>query len=239
MDEAEDLAKVSAQLADPARAKMILALMDGSSRPTGELQISANLSPSSASTHLAKLVSARILTVVKQGRLKYYRIATAAVAHAVEAMQVVASPGASLQTVARSPLNPFSFARTCYDHLAGKLGVEVVTALQRQNVIRAAGKHYEVTASGSDWLEGLGINWKQLQSERRMFATQCLDFTERRHHLAGALGAAMLERMVELDWIARSRVPRAVRLTSKGKTELSQRLRLEFTEGENVKYKPN
>ena len=236
MDEAAQLASMSAQLADPARAAIVLSLMDGSSRPTGDLQLSANLSPSSASTHLSKLVSAHILTVVKQGRLKYYRVATAAVAHAIEALMVVASPGASLQTAARSPLNPFSFARTCYDHLAGKLGVEIVAALQDQGFIYASGKSYDVTPSGSDWLRGLNIHCEQLRCERRLFATPCLDFTERRHHLGGALGAALLERMVQLEWIAKSRVPRAVRLTDEGRTQLNKRLRLQFTNGQNVKY---
>jgi DNA-binding transcriptional ArsR family regulator len=238
MDEANQLAKLSAQLADPARAAIVVSLMDGSSQPTGELQISANVSASSASMHLSKLVGARILTVVKQGRVKYYRIATAAVAHAVEALSIVASPGAVIQTAARSSLNPFAFARTCYDHLAGKLGVAIVTAIQRENIIRTSGESYEVTASGSDWLNEMGINWQDLQSGRRLFATRCLDFTERRHHLSGALGAALLERMIELNWIVKSRVPRAVRLSAKGKMELSERLRLEFTNDHNVKYKP-
>jgi DNA-binding transcriptional ArsR family regulator len=239
MDEANQLAKLSAQLADPARATIVVSLMDGSSRPTGELQISANVSPSSASMHLSKLVNARILTVVKQGRLKYYRIATAAVAHAVEALSIVALSGTAIQKAARSSLNPFAFARTCYDHLAGKLGVQIVTALQGQNVIRATGKGYEVTASGSVWLSDMGINCKELQPRNRLFAAQCLDFTERRHHLAGALGAALLERMVEMGWIVKSRVPRAVRLTAKGKIELSKRLRLKFTDNQNVKYESN
>jgi DNA-binding transcriptional ArsR family regulator len=238
MDEANQLAKLSAQLADPVRAAIVVSLMDGSSQPTGELQISANVSASSASMHLSKLVGARILTVVKQGRVKYYRIATAAVAHAVEALSIVASPGAVIQTAARSSLNPFAFARTCYDHLAGKLGVAIVTAIQRENIIRTSGESYEVTASGSDWLNEMGINWQDLQSGRRLFATRCLDFTERRHHLSGALGAALLERMIELNWIVKSRVPRAVRLSAKGKMELSERLRLEFTNDHNVKYKP-
>jgi DNA-binding transcriptional ArsR family regulator len=238
MDEANQLAKLSAQLADPARAAIVVSLMDGSSQPTGELQISANVSASSASMHLSKLVGARILTVVKQGRVKYYRIATAAVAHAVEALSIVASPGAVIQTAARSSLNPFAFARTCYDHLAGKLGVAIVTAIQRENILRTSGESYEVTASGSDWLSEMGINWQDLQSGRRLFATRCLDFTERRHHLSGALGAALLERMIELNWIVKSRVPRAVRLSAKGKMELSERLRLDFTNDHNVKYKP-
>jgi DNA-binding transcriptional ArsR family regulator len=236
MDEANQVAKLSAQLADPARATIVVSLMDGSSRPTGELQISANVSPSSASMHLSKLVGARILTVVKRGRLKYYRIATAAVAHAVEALSIVALPGTAVQKAARSSLNPFAFARTCYDHLAGKLGVQVVTALQGEEVIRAVGKGYEVTASGAAWMSEMGINCEELYGGKRLFASQCLDFTERRHHLSGALGAALLERMVELDWIVKSRVPRAVRLTPKGKMELNKRLHLKFTDNQNVKY---
>jgi DNA-binding transcriptional ArsR family regulator len=229
-EEAKELAQLSAQLADPARATMIMSLMDGSSRSAGELGLAANVSPSSASGHLSRLVNSRILTDTKQGRHKYYRIATAAVAHAVEALQIVASPGTVLRQVGQSTLNPFSFARTCYDHLAGKLGVEVTAALQRQKILSLAGKGYEVTGKGCDWLDDFGINWQDLQSERRSFALQCLDFTERRPHLSGALGAAMLARMIELDWIAKTRVPRSVRLTSKGRTELSKRLQIVFTE---------
>jgi DNA-binding transcriptional ArsR family regulator len=239
MNEANRLAKLSAQLADPARASIVLDLMDGNLRPTGELQISANISPSSASTHLSKLVSARILTVVKRGRLKYYRIATAAVAQAVEAMSIVALPGTAVQNAARSSLNPFAFARTCFDHLAGKLGVEIARALEGQNVIRANGKCYELTACGWAWMAEMGIKCEELQLRNRSFAAQCLDFTERRHHLAGALGAALLERMVELDWIVKSRVPRAVRLTAKGRLEVTRRLCLKFTDNRTVKYESN
>ncbi len=173
----------------------------------GELGLTANVSPSSASGHLAKLVSSRILTDSRQGRHKYYRIATAAVAHAIEALQIVASPGTVLRQVGQSTLNPFAFARTCYDHLAGRLGVEVTAALQRQKALRLAGKGYELTDRGCDWLQEFGIDWQELQLERRQFALQCLDFTERRPHLSGALGAALLARMIELDWIRKTRVP--------------------------------
>ena len=229
-DEAKELAHLSAQLADPARAAMVMSLMDGSSRSAGELGLTANVSPSSASGHLSKLVNSRILTPTKQGRQKYYRIATAAVAHAVEALQIIASPGQALRQIGRSQLNPFAFARTCYDHLAGKLGVEVTAALQRQNIIRPSGKGYEVTDSGSEWLDEFGIDWRKLKLEKRLFAIQCLDFTERRPHLSGALGAAMLARMIELDWIAKTLVPRSVRLTTKGRAELNKRLQLVLTE---------
>ena len=236
-EEAERLAEVSAHLANPARAAMVLTLMDGSSRPTGELMLAANVSSSSASGHLTKLVRAHVLKVTKEGRHKYYRIATAAVAHAVEALDTIASPGAAFRVAVRSRLNPFAFARTCFDHLAGKIGVQLAIALQKEGLLRVSGKNYEVTEQGSYWLIDLGINWRELLGGRGMFAPQCLDFTERHHHIAGALGAALLQRMIELDWIRKTRVPRAVRLTATGRAELSKRLRLVFTEGQDVFYK--
>jgi DNA-binding transcriptional ArsR family regulator len=237
MDDAEKLANLSGQLADPARAAIVLSLMDGSSQPTGELQAAANVSPSSASIHLSKLVNARVLSVIKRGRLKYYRISNAAVAHAIEALTIIASPGTAVRQVARSSMNPFSFARTCYDHLAGKLGVEIVNALQGQEIIQPAGKLFEVTDGGREWLHEFGIDCRALLAERRLFATQCLDFTERRYHLGGALGAAFLSRMMELEWLASSRVPRSVRLTTKGRTNLGKRFDLEFSDGQKVTAK--
>lgn len=240
MDEqAKQLADVGALLADPARAAMVLKLMDGSSQPTGELMLAANLSSSSASMHLSQLVEARILKVTKEGRHKWYRITTATVAHAIEALQTIVNPSAVFKAAAQSPLNPFAFARTCFDHLAGKLGVQVAVALQKEGHLRVCGKNYEITRKGFDWLAELGINARELQSGRRMFANQCFDFTERHHHVAGALGGALLGRMVELDWIRKTRVPRAVRLTASGRTELERRLRLVFTDRQGVRYKSN
>ena len=237
MDDAKQLAALGGQLADPARAAILLSLMDGSSQPTGELQVAANISPSSASIHLSKLVNAKVLSVVKRGRLKYYRISSAAVAHAIEALTVIALPGVAIRQVARSSINPFAFARTCYDHLAGKLGVEIVSALQSQGIIRPTGHIFEVGDDGREWLLDFGIDCGPLLAERRLFATQCLDFTERRYHLGGALGSAFLSRMFQLEWLAISRVPRSVRLTVKGRVELNRRLNLEFSEGEKVTAK--
>lgn len=228
MDDAEKLADLTGNLADPARAAMILTLMDGSIRPTGDLQLAADVSASSASMHLSRLVDARILKTLKQGRVKYYRISNAAVAHAIEALTIIASPGAHLRQIARSPLNPFSFARTCYDHLAGKLGVEIASAAQAASFLVPTGKSYELTERGDGWLQSLGINSAGVRRERRQFAPQCLDYTERQSHLAGALGAALLRRLIELNWVAKSRVPRAIRLTIKGKVELRERLGIDF-----------
>lgn len=237
-EEAKHLAELSAQLADPARAAMVLKLMDGSTRPTGELMLEANVSSASASIHLAKLVRSRLLKVTKTGRHKYYRITSAAVARAVEALETIASPSAAFGVAARSRLNPFAFARTCFDHLAGKVGVQVAVALQKEGLLQPTGMEYQITDKGSKWLADLGINVSEVQAVRRMFAPQCLDFTERHPHVAGALGAALLQRMIELGWIRKTRVPRAVRLTSAGRAELSRRLRLEFAEGQHVAYKP-
>ena len=168
-EEARELAQLSAQLADPARATMIMSLMDGGSRLAGELGLTANVSPSSASGHLAKLVSSRILTDSRQGRHKYYRIATAAVAHAIEALQIVASPGTVLRQVGQSTLNPFAFARTCYDHLAGRLGVEVTAALQRQKASASPAKATNsptegVIGSRNSESIGRSCNWKDASS---------------------------------------------------------------------------
>jgi DNA-binding transcriptional ArsR family regulator len=234
MDDAARLATLSAQLADPARAAIVLSLMDGSAQPTGELQVSANISPSSASLHLSKLVDANVLSVVKRGRLKYYRISSAAVAHAIEALTIIASPRTAMRRVARSAINPFSFARTCYDHLAGKLGVEIVSAMLSKEIIQPTGTMFVITDTGSEWMRSFGIDCGVVSTERRLFATQCLDFTERRYHLGGALGAALLNRMIRLEWFARSRIPRALRLTAKGRVELAKKFHLEFSQGENV-----
>jgi hypothetical protein len=163
----------------------------------------------------------------------------AAVAHAVEALNTIASPGVVFRAAARSRLNPFAFARTCFDHLAGKIGVQLAVALQKEGLLRVSGRNYEMTGKGFQWLVDLGMDGKELQAGRRMFAPQCLDFTERHHHIAGALGAALLQRMIEVNWIRKTRVPRAVRLTATGRTELSRRLRLVFTESQDVLYKPD
>jgi DNA-binding transcriptional ArsR family regulator len=219
MDEDTKLADLAAQLADRSRTTMVLNLMDGDSRPASELALLANLSASSASMHLAKLVRAGILSVRSQGRNKYYRIATPAMAHAIEAFGA-----ASCLTERKLFANPWGFARTCYDHLAGKLGVELALGLQRRAYLRAAGREFKLTRAGRIWLKEFGVDWQALKNERRSFAPQCLDWTEHRYHIAGALGSAFLIRMFELGWLKTAWAPRLLRLTTKGEIELSRRL---------------
>jgi DNA-binding transcriptional ArsR family regulator len=224
MDETSKLAELAAQLADRSRTTMVLSLMDGSSRPAGELALLANLSAPSASMHLAKLVRAGILSVRSQGRNKYYRITTPAMAHAIEALGVASSLTIHGKTERTLFANPWAFARTCYDHLAGKLGVELALALQRLAYVRAKGRDFEVTQAGRIWLKEFGVDWQALKNRKRSFAPQCLDWTERRYHIAGALGSALLIRMLEVGWLKKAWAPRLVRLTAEGELELSRRL---------------
>jgi DNA-binding transcriptional ArsR family regulator/DNA-binding PadR family transcriptional regulator len=232
MDEGTRLADLAAQLADRSRSTMVLSLMDGSSRPASELALRANLSAASASMHLAKLVRSGVLTVRRQGRNKFYGIATPAMAHAIEALGVASSSSPIHDRSERTLLpNPWGFARTCYDHLAGRLGVELALALQRHAYLRAEGRDFELTPAGEAWLQEIEVDLRAVESMRRAFAPQCLDWTDRRYHIAGALGSALLTRMLELGWLKKAWAPRLVRLTTKGEMELKRRLSLVVTSG--------
>jgi hypothetical protein len=183
--------------------------------------------------HLAKLVGAGILSATRVGRNKYYRIANPSMAHAIEALAIAADlplPSGSRGLIQAA--NPWAFARTCFDHLAGLLGVEVTTALERHDFVRQDGSaSYAVTDAGAEFFAELGIDCDQLRTERRALATQCLDWSERRSHLGGALGAALLNAMCKLGWVAKSRIPRLVRVTLKGETELKKRLSIVLGRG--------
>jgi DNA-binding transcriptional ArsR family regulator len=230
MDDATKLADLAAQLADRSRATMVLSLMDGSSRPASELARLADLSAASASMHLAKLVRSGILVAKSEGRNKYYRIAAPGIAHAVEALGVASQSLTVLAPKERTLLsNPWGFARTCYDHLAGKVGVELALALQRRNYVKVDGRDFELTLAGGTWLKEMGIDWQALESKKRLFAPQCLDWTERRYHIAGALGSALLARMLELGWLKKAWAPRLIKVTTKGELELKRRLSLVVT----------
>ncbi len=228
-DDAAPIAELAALLGDPSRLKLVLNLMDGNARTATELGFAANLSAPSASMHLAKLVRARILAVRSEGRNKYYRISTSEMAHAIEAMAVAA--GASVSIDGRNPArrlqfgNPWAFARTCYDHLAGWLGVELADALQRREHVVSSGGSYEFTSKGKIFFNEFGIDCAE-QNGGRAFATQCLDWTERRLHIGGALGAALLCAMLRKGWLTKSRIPRLLRLTTSGESELGRKLGL-------------
>ena len=213
-------------LAEPARAAMLLELMSGRALPAGELAEVANVSPQTASGHLAKLVEGRFLQVEQQGRHRYYRLASTEVAAAVEALLVLTN-GVRKQVRSVPEVGSLQHARTCYAHLAGWLGVQIADALQSNGVLLpASGRAFAVTQRGREWFKELGIDVVGTDGADPKVARQCIDWTERRPHVAGAVGVGMYKRFVAMKWIVPAKNARAVRVTLDGKRELWKRLRI-------------
>jgi DNA-binding transcriptional ArsR family regulator len=228
MSQLPSVAGVAALIADPARAAMLIALVDGRALPAGELAYAAGVTAQTASSHLAKLLDGGMVAVENEGRHRYYRLTGAHVAQALEQLAAIRPA----EPVKRKALTPqgreLRFARCCYDHLAGQLGVAATRALQdRLFIVAAEDKKFEVTSAGAEWFNGLGLDIASLRPTRRGLARQCLDWTERTHHLAGPLGAAFMKALCDAGWLRRSRQSRAVHLTPKGRLELKSRLGVE------------
>lgn len=217
------LSDVAALMGEPTRSAMLLALLDGRALPATELARAAHLSLPATSLHLAKLVQGGLLVVRREGRHRYYRLASEEVAHALESLGVLATaaPKARAMSPERAALRA---ARTCYDHLAGVIAVGLAERLERAAIVRVEDERtYAVTPSGAAWLrDAVGVDVEALARGPRAVARRCLDWTERRPHLAGKLGAAMLERFVERRWIVRIAGTRAVRVTARGETEIAR-----------------
>jgi DNA-binding transcriptional ArsR family regulator len=223
-----NIAAPAALIGDPTRAAMLQALQDGRAQPASALAWAAGVTAQAASNHLAKLVDGGLLAVEREGRHRYYRLASTEVAHALEALSVLATPVRSLETPRSPKARALRDARCCYGHLAGRLGVCVADALVARGLLTPEDdKLYAVTISGRAWFEDLGLDVSALRSPRGV-ARQCLDWTERRHHLAGPLGVKLLERMTALGWLAMEREGRAVRLTVDGRHALRERLGVEL-----------
>jgi DNA-binding transcriptional ArsR family regulator len=218
-----DLAAV-ADLMTGHRAALLMALIGGHPLAASELASRAGISRSLTSAHLSRLLDGGLMTVQQDGRQRHYRLATPHVAEVIEAMLTIAPqrPSATLRESTRGA--QIRRARTCYDHLAGTLGVGLTDALQHQHLIQAIDNTYRLTESGQARLEGLGINIAELRRRRRVFARPCLDWTERRPHLAGALGAGIADRLLELRWIKRIPSTRALRVTDDGQKRLRDEL---------------
>jgi DNA-binding transcriptional ArsR family regulator len=207
---------VAALLGDSTRAAMLDALMDGEARPAGELARRAGVAPSTASEHLQRLLEGRLLTVEPNGRERRYRLASAEVAEVLESLSRLGSepPPRSLRAAGRT--EALRAARTCYDHLAGRLGVAVTEALVERDALRPGDGSFELTASGEAFLAGLRVDVAAARQRKRIFARSCLDWSERRPHLAGALGAALADAALAEDWVRRRPNDRALRVTAAG-----------------------
>jgi DNA-binding transcriptional ArsR family regulator len=219
-----EFSETAALLSEPGRSAMLMALIDGRALPAGQLAMIANVAPQTASSHLIKMVDGELLAVEQQGRHRYYRLANAEVAHAIEALMAIApQPKAQPRTEARRPLpgSTLASARTCYSHLAGRLAVDIADALQKRGLLASReAKQFTVSQRGREWFGELGVEISEQQMKEPRFARQCLDWTERRHHIAGRLGSAMLTRFRELKWVAPIRDTRAVRVTLEGERRL-------------------
>jgi DNA-binding transcriptional ArsR family regulator len=220
------VADTASLLADPARVSMLTALLDGESRPAGELARIADLSPQAASAHLAKLTEGRLLQCVREGRHHYYKMARPEVGVALEALAVVSPLPKAPITKEGEEIVALRFARTCYDHLAGHLAVQLVDALVEKALLTRGAKEFRVTPEGSAFLASLRIEPAALQRQRRLFAKPCLDWTERKHHVSGSLGAALFSTFCRVGWLARRNGTRAVRLTDRGRAEFNKRFGL-------------
>jgi DNA-binding transcriptional ArsR family regulator len=211
------ISPVASLLADPVRVSILLALSDGREVAAGELALVAGVTAATASFHLAKLTSAGLISLRRQGRYQLYRLANPQLVRALEALAVLA-PQSEPRTHRQARIGRAVRAgRTCYDHLAGRLGVCLTRALLDRNAVRLAGAEFDVAPAGEQLLGELGIDLATVRARRRAFAPACLDWSEREQHIAGALGAALLARLFDLGWIKRMPASRAVEVTLAGR----------------------
>jgi len=221
MPSEKDIAWIASLVGDQARSRILLALMDGRARTAKELAFFARIAPPTASGHLAKLVDAHLVAVEPQGRHRYYRLASERVGQMIESMAIVAGDALPFVRPGRRVPETLATARRCYDHLAGRTGVAIADALVRRGCIVFADGGGEVTAEGHGFFAGLGLDLARFGATRRVFCRPCLDWTERRHHLAGAVGAALCQHCLERAWLQPTRDSRALSITPEGKEALA------------------
>lgn len=219
---------IAAAIAEPARTRMLYSLLDGHARTGTELAIVAEVSPSTASVHLNRLKTERLVKVMVQGRHRYYSLAGPDVARTLERLSVLAG-------VRRGPFVPSTpdhlrAARSCYDHMAGAVAVSLHDCFLASGWIKPVRERnsYQVTDAGAKSLAALGVDLDHARGQRRRFAYGCLDWSERRPHLGGALGAALLRVTLSRKWVERELDSRALSLTRLGRQELAARFHLAF-----------
>lgn len=216
-----DIAQLATAIADERRARMLLALNDGRALPAMRLAAEAGVAPSTASGHLRKLVDAGLVAVEPQGRYRCFRLATADVGALIESMSLLAQPRPVRSLREGTRAEALRRARTCYDHLAGALGVAIFAALlESESVVGGNGDGrdlaYRLTASGRGRLADLAVELPDADADGTIPLRHCVDWTEQRHHLSGVVGRALARRLFELRWTERLAQPRAVRVTPAG-----------------------
>ncbi len=219
-DVEEAVSRVAAAIGESSRARMLYCLMDGRARTSTELAMAADVSPSTASEHLSRLRKEKLVRLYVQGRHRYYGLESPAIASMLEQLCVVA--GEHTRFVPKTP-NRLRVARTCYDHLAGSLAVLLHDRLLACGWLTQAPGGYEITPGGIEELRSLNVDVSRAQVLRRRFAYPCLDWSERKPHLAGALGTVFLQNFLRLGWIVQDLDSRAIEITRKGQSQFARR----------------
>jgi DNA-binding transcriptional ArsR family regulator len=222
------VSRIAAAIGEPARTRMLYCLMEGHARTSTELAIVAGVAPPTASVHLTRLKDDNLVRVFVQGRHRYYSLASPAVARALEGLSVLAGRPRERFT----PTTPVHMraARSCYDHLAGTVAVSLHDRFVTARWLRVSHSTdaYDLTADGTREIAALGIDVDEARAQRRRFAFGCLDWSERRPHLGGALGAALLTLALKKKWLTRELDSRALSITTQGRRELQTRFGLEL-----------
>ena len=229
-NEEATIARIANAIGEPARTRMLFCLLDGHARTSTELAIVADVSPSTTSVHLQRLMTEGLIDVCPQGKHRYYRLAGKPVARALESLSLLA--GSSSKKFVPNTPSALRFARTCYDHIAGKLGVSLHDRFIHLGWLKEGAtngkRKYEITLTGNKEFEALGIDLEAVRSLRRQFAYPCLDWSERQPHIGGSLGAALLDTALKRKWVERDLNSRALEITNYGKRELRSRFGVQF-----------
>jgi DNA-binding transcriptional ArsR family regulator len=221
MGDTDLLADVAGLLGEPARTRILTALLGGGAFTGKELAYFAGVTAPTTSSHLSRLVAGELVVMEKQGRCHYYRLKSAEVARAIEGLMTVAAPpkgwppGHRVEPALRE-------ARMCYDHLAGGLGVSLCDMMRRRGYVVLVDGGGELTDAGARFLTGLGADLEQARGTKRRYCRSCIDWTERRPHLSGAVGAALAQTFLQRNWIARIPDSRALTVTAGGRTKLAE-----------------
>jgi DNA-binding transcriptional ArsR family regulator len=222
MGDTDMLSTVAGLLGEPARTRILTALLNGRALTAKELAYFAGVTAATASSHLSRLVAGHLLVMEKQGRCHYYRLRSAEVARAIEGLMTVATAPARDWPPQHRVEPALREARMCYDHIAGRLGVALCDMLLRRRHVVLTDGGGEVTPSGARFLAGLGVDLPKARGARRHYCRGCIDWTERRHHVSGAVGAALADAFLERRWIARVPDSRALSVTAAGRKKLAE-----------------
>src|ERR1044071_6493784 len=216
----QNFSSIALLIGEPARATMLWEILDGGVHSATELAIAADLSAQNTSMHLGKLVNAGLLSVTKKGRVKYYQFAHPNVAYAMEAISTLMPKDNPPPAGRVSNGSQIKYCRTCYDHLAGKVGVAITDKLLSKKIIEVKNNDFVISKRGVKWFNELEISIEELQRKKRVLTRKCLDWSERPPHMAGAVGASFADKLFDLKWLQRSKGSRMVSVTPLGQKKI-------------------